>query len=181
MQQVLQDLELPSIKLLKKVVDNAQTGDEKFLTLKHDNEACRTKIFAVPAVLQVLQLVGFEKSPQGLVLKDSSLLAAASTALDSAIANFKTKQEIEYEERRANVAARTAALTKKQEDEVEQKKMELKKIKSIQSDVRERPVLASKADQSMGRSAAAQGIFAGAGGRSSSAKTFRDLGVDLNS
>lgn len=132
--------------------------------------------------MQILQLMGWTSSPEGLIFANDSVnaLELGLTAIDRAIDERTNANDKEYEERKAQASARAEQIQQKSVIEQQRKEAELKKIKSIQTDVRERPVKASHADPTMGRSKEAVGIFAGAGGRSSTAKTFGDVGVNLN-
>ena len=181
MQSLLSELDEATLQLLLKISDKALSGEEKFQVLKRNNDVCQTKIFQVPRVMQVLKIIGFNEIPEGLKFEgEARVLENAITAINTAIAQIRNKSAAEYEERKKIAEARAFEIQRKQEYEAQQKEQELKKIKSIQSDVKERPVLASHADVTMGRSSAAAGIFSGAGGKSSTAKTFKDIGVSLN-
>jgi len=179
MQALLSELDLPTLQLLQKVNSKViNSADEKFRTLKSSNETCQQKIFSVPKVMNILQLMGWTASPEGLVFNNESTktLEVGLAAIEKAIEEKLTENDREYEERMAQAAARASQIQQKNVIEQQRKDAELKKIKAIQTDVRDRPVKASHADPTMGRSKEAIGIFAGAGGRSSSAKTFKDIG-----
>ena len=184
MQALLNELQLPTLQLLQKVTEKAtKENDEKFRTLKRTNETCRAKIFDVPKVVHILELMGWTESPEGLVFPVNGsvkTLELGLHAIDKAICDQTNASQREYEERKAHADARAVLIQQNHILEQQKKELELKKIKSIQSDVRERPVLASHADATMGRSSAAIGIFSGAGGKSSSARTFSDIGINLN-
>lgn len=127
--------------------------------------------------------MGWSMRDGDLVFNEESIqfLENGLIAIEKAIGEKANASSLEYEARKAEAAARAVQIQQKQFLEQQRKEQELKKIKSIQEDVRERPVLASHADATMGRSSAAIGIFAGAGGKSSTARTFSDIGVNLNS
>ena len=181
MQALLVDVPLPTLQLLKKVNENA-LKEEKYRLLKRTNDTCRSKLIEVPEALQVLHVLGSTLNDEGLVCEEAALkkVQAGLASLEKALEDKASQSTREYEERKAVAAARAMEIQQKQAEESFRKEMELKKIKSIQSDVRERPVKASHADVTMGRSKEAEGIFAGAGGKSSSAKTFSDIGVALH-
>jgi hypothetical protein len=186
MQAILNELDVSTLQLLQKVTLKMKLEplEEKFRLLKRSNEVCQTKVFSSPETCSVLELMGWVTCEEGLRFTGTDeVLDKSLEALEKSIQTKtgKTKEEQEYEERKSLATARAAEIQRKQQMEQERKDLELKKIKSIQSDVKDRIVKASQADPTMGRSSAAIGIFAGAGGRSSSAKTFGDIGVNLNS
>jgi hypothetical protein len=183
MQALLADVPLQSLQLLRKVTEKAIEGgeNEKFRTLRRSNDTCRTQLFNVQPALEVLHVIGWADTSEGISCTESILpqLKNALSAIETALAERDFHQQKEYEERKAFAAAKATEIQKRKVVEESQKEAELKKIKAIQSDVRDRVIKASIADPTMGRSKEAEGIFAGAGGRSSSAKTFKDLGVSL--
>ncbi|KAH9255366.1 hypothetical protein BASA81_006485 [Batrachochytrium salamandrivorans] len=183
MQRVLEKLDLSQLQLLKKVFSNAleHPDEDKYRLLKHTNEMCQTRILSQPKMLAVLTLVGFGKNPNGdYLLGKSDLLAPCVAALDVAISLKRNQADTEYHAKQLEMQIKQAELDRKLALDKQRQQLELGKISQIQADVRQRPVVASIADATMGHGAAAEGIFAGAGGKSSSAKTFKDLGVNVN-
>lgn len=178
MQALLETIDQSTLELLEKVTENAMGEDEKFKSLKSSNEKCKTKLLSKKVVVAALKAMGWAlEGDGGMVFKGD--IVNLQKGLD-AVRLAKTKFEKEHEERMAVADARLGEIQKRQDAERSIKHAELKRIKEIREDVKERPVKASNADPTMGRSAEAAGIFAGAGGRSSSAKTFKDLGMNMN-
>lgn len=183
MQRVLEELDLSQLQLLKKVLANAleHPDEDKYRLLKHTNEMCQTRLLSQPKMLAVLTLVGFGRLPNGdYMLSKSNLLAPCVAAVDVAISLKLNQADTEYRAKQAEIQAKQAELDRKLALDRQRQQLELEKISQIQADVRLRPVVASIADATMGHAAAAEGIFSGAGGKSSAAKTFKDLGVNIN-